>query len=348
MNTIFNLLVWLTLFIQPLSCAALEAVVSGPSMPDLFPSNKASVNDPIREARVLSLANSTFPNLAAQLNSADLLQRAVADPSMRGNLRGRLAEAIFAKNHSSEGWRPVASKTAPQNDFWRKLPNGRLEGAQIKVHADINDYFRSMMKDNKAEKFVVPDDHYESLKKVYEIRRQGALKGGDISKAGYYAHQSSRLMKLGRSFGELEGAVVGTAKHYRAISVVLQQAGKSLSFVGIAVALVEGTIATVEFAKGKSDVSTYITKVAKIGIGSASGWYVGMTAAEMAATAGASGMMPIAVAIVVGGVTYLVVDWAIDQTAKYLATAKLSDSQLKSIWPADVPISAVNSKEFPL
>ncbi|MDP3087081.1 MAG: hypothetical protein Q8M99_02645 [Methylotenera sp.] len=341
MKWLVNFLVFVVLLASSLLAQSGETKLSRSTLPELYPTSV--INDPIREARILSLAKTTFPNLASQLNSADLLKRAVHDPSMRGNLRGRLAEEIFDKNFSSNGWKHVASKTAPQNDFWRKLPDGTLEGAQVKVHADVNDYIRSMIKDNKAEKFVVPDDHYTTLKKEYETRRLGALRGGNVEKAGGYALQSSRLMKLGRNFNELERAVVTSAEHYRAITVALQQAGKSLSFVGITVGVIEGSIATVEFAKGKTDVSTYITKIAKMGVGGVSSWYVGMTAAEMAASAGAVGLVPVAVAILVGGATYLVVDWGIDQTAKSLSFAKLTDGQLKMIWPSNVPLVPIKS-----
>jgi hypothetical protein len=223
------------------------------------------------------------------------------------------------------------------------LPNGKLEGAQVKVHADVHDYIRSMIKDNKAEKFVIPDDHYEALRKDYEMRRQGALRGGNVKKAEEYAHQSSRLKKLGRNFNELEGAVMTSAKHYRAIAMTLQQTGKSLSYIAIAMGVIEGYIATVEFAEGKTDVSTYVTEIGKIGVRGVSAWYVGMAAAKMAAGAGAAGLVPIAVAILIGGVTYLVVDWAIDQTAKSLSLAKLSESEMKVIWPKNVPFKAIET-----
>ena len=59
--------------------------------------------------------------------------------------------------------------------------------------------------------------------------------------------------------------------------------------------------------------------------------YVGIAAAKIAAGAGIAGLVPIVVAILIGGATYLVVDWAIDQTAKSLSLAKLSESEMKVI-----------------
>ncbi len=318
----------------PLIASAAEVVIAEPEFARIYPPPTAA--DPIRAARVLALAEQTFPNLSSQLSNADLLKRAVDDPSMRGNLRGRLAEELFKKNFAAQGWEPVRSAIAPQNDF-KRWSNGRLEGAQVKVHANTGDYFRSMVVDHKAEWFVVPDDHYDILKREYAIRREGALRGGDQVKAESYARESNRLRKLGYTFNQLEGAVTGSAKHYRSIAMAMQQAGKAASFVAITLGVIEGGIATYEFANGRTDVVSYVGKIAKVGVGGITSWYVGMSAAELAIKAGAAGQAPVAIAIVVGAATYLVVDWAIDGTAKSMSVAKLTDGQLRTIWPENVP-----------
>jgi len=137
-------------------------------------------SDPVKASQVLELAERTFPNLSVQLEAAQLLERAAMDPSVRGNLRGRLAEHVFEQVQSANGWKRVAKFNAPENDFWN-LSAGR--GAQIKVHSDIGDYHRSMKSDRLAEHFVVPDDHYDLLKRDLELRRDGALRSGDHAKA---------------------------------------------------------------------------------------------------------------------------------------------------------------------
>ena len=323
-----------------LPLCSLSSEVSVPHLGLLSPT--VPVGDPIREAQVLTLAKKTFPNLASDLSNAEVLRRAVEDPSMRGNLRGRLAEEIFEKLHGREGWTRVDNPFAQQNDF-KRLINGRWEGAQIKVHADTHDYIRSMMvKDTLAERFVVPDDHYDILKREYAVRREAALRGGNIVKAEEYARQSDRLMKLGHTFRELDGAIATSAKHYRAIAAAVWRAGKGVSFIAIALGVVEGTIATYEFASGKTDVVAYATKLGKVGIGGVASWIVAMKALELATTAGATGLAPVAVAIVVGTATYLVVDWAFDQTVKSLSVAEISDREVNLVWPPGVPRIPLN------
>jgi hypothetical protein len=288
--------------------------------------------DPIGAVQILGAAEKTFPNLAADLDNAKLLQKAMEDPSMRGNLRGRVAEAEFLKRNEHEGWKRTAKQNAPQNDFWRKV-NGKMKGAQIKVHANWKDYWPSMQKDNKAERFVVPDDHYSDVYADLEQRRIGALRGGLTEKAAHYSAEQKRLSKLGRTFAELDGAIESAASHYRQIATALRSAGKAASFVAIALGLLDGTIAVHEFASGKIQVQEFVHRVAKVGISGAASWATGQAAATAAIAAGASGAVPVAVAIVVGAATYLVVDWAIDATVDSLKTSQLSSTELALVWP---------------
>jgi hypothetical protein len=333
----YKSLVLILMMTWHVSAHAAEVVIPGYVLDSFSPSH--SIPDPIREARVLALANRTFPNLSSQLAASELLSRASENPSMRGNLRGRLAEEVFHKNYQSEGWEPVRSKIAPENDFKRRLPNGTMEGAQVKVHAKVGDYIRSMKYDSKAERFVVPDDHYAELKRDFEVRRQGALRGGDAAKADYYTQQSARLMKLGKNFSELDNAIEASARHYRAIAVATARAGKALPFIGIALAVVDGSIQTVEFANGKTNVSDYLQGVSKVAVGGVASWYVATTASNLVLAAGATGLVPVIVVVVAGGATYLVVDWTIDYTAKSLTYIPLSDKELEMIWPANTPRS---------
>ena len=295
--------------------------------------------DPIRAAQVLDVAETTFPNLARDLDSAELFSRVMSDPSMRGNLRGRLAEEIFAKNYASDGWARVRAPNAPENDFYRRLPKGGLEGAQIKVHATPSDYFRSMRADSKAERFVVPDDHFDLLKKELQIRREGALRGGLIAEAQYYAEQESRLMKLGRTFAELDNGITVTAQRFRSISAAVRQAGQAASFIAIAFAVVEGSIAVYDLAVGKDDVLTFARRVGKIGLAGGGAWVVSRAAAKAVASAGASGSAPVAVAIVVATVAYLVLDWAVDKSLDSLSVAKLTVEDLRKISALGMPRS---------
>ncbi len=303
----------------------------------------AAFADPIRAAQVLAAAERTFPNLSAELENAELLRKAAADPTMRGTLRGRLAEKDWMGRMAREGWKPVKNANAPQNDAFRFL-NGRLEGAQIKVHADWHDYIRSMREDHRAERFVLPDDHFELVYSDLEARRVGALRGGLVDKAAAYARQQQRLTRHGRTFTELDVAIDSAAKHYTRLAAVVRAGGKAASFVGIAVALLDGSIAVYEVATGKAEVQQLVKKLGKVVVGGAAAWAMGDAAA---AAAGATGAIPVAVAIVVATGTYLVIDWAIDTAAESLRVVHLSAEDVARMWPAGsrgVPLDRLYQK----
>jgi hypothetical protein len=293
----------------------------------------AVIADPIHAAQVMSAAEKVFPNLAAEQEKADLLRRAVKDPSMRGNLRGRIAEEDWINRNSNAGWKPVKSRNAPQNDAYRFV-NGKLEGAQVKVHAEWHDYIPSMTTDHRAERFALPDDHFDLVYRELETRRVGALRGGLIEKANEYNRQQLRLMKMGRTFAEVDGAVGSAATHYERISAALRAGGKAASFVAIAVGILDGGIAVYEVATGKLEVQDLVKKLSKVAVGGAASWTAGNLASTAAISAGASGAVPVAVAIVVATGTYLVVDWALDSIADSLRVSHLSTEDINRLWPA--------------
>jgi len=295
----------------------------------------STFDDPIRAAQVLAAAETTFPNLAADLENAILLRGAVADPTLRGNLRGRVAEEDWINRNAKEGWKAVEKRNAPQNDAWRRV-DGRLEGAQVKVHADWHDYIRSMQNDNKAERFVLPDDHFDLVYRELETRRVGALRGGLRDKALEYAIEQKRLTKMGRTFSEVDGAIETAAKHYGRIAKALRAGGKAASFVGIGLALLDGGMAVYEVAVGKADVDELVTRLGKTVVGGAAAWAVGEVAVDAAVAAGASGAVPIAVVIVVGTATYLVVDWVIDKVVDSMRVSHLSVDDIKRVFPKGV------------
>jgi hypothetical protein len=290
------------------------------------------IADPIHAAQVLAAAERSFPNLAAELENGELLRKATSDPSIRGSLRGRIAEKDWIKRNSKFGWNPVGNPNAPQNDAYRFV-NGRLEGAQVKVHADWHDYIRSMRNDYKAEKFVIPDDHYDLVYSELETRRVGALRGGLVVKAAEYERHQQRLTKMGRTFTEVDEAIGSAAKHYERIGRAIRAGGKAASFVSIALGLLDGGITVYQVATGRREVDELVTKASKVVIGGTASWALGEAGATAAAAAGATGAIPVAVAIVLSTGTYLVVDWAVDATAYSLRITHLSDDDIRRIWP---------------
>jgi hypothetical protein len=288
--------------------------------------------DPIRALQVLAAAEKTFPNRAVELQTAELLRWAAADPTSRGSLRGRIAEEDWINRNAKDGWKKVKSPNAPQNDGYRFV-NGKLEGVQIKVRKDWHDYIRDMQKDNKAEYFVLPDDQFDTVYKDYETRRIGALRGGLNEKAAEYAVQQGRMTKMGRTFVELDGSIGSAAKHYSAIAKVLRIGGKAASIVGVALALLDAGITVYEVAVGKAEVDELVTRLSKAAVGGVAAWAVGEVALDIAVAAGATGAVPVAVVIVVGTATYLVVDWAIDTAADSMRVGYLTAEDVKRVWP---------------
>lgn len=320
---------------DPLAAAqarAAERAASAPNISGIGAGAAKSISDPIVAAQVLAAAEKTFPNLAEDLEHADLLRRATTDPILRGNLRGRIAESDWINRNAGDGWKAVKKPNAPQNDAYRFV-NGKLEGAQIKVHADWHDYIRSMAKDNKAERFVVPDDQYDRVYQEWETRRIGAARGGLVEKSAECARQQLRLTKMGRSFSEIDGAVGAAAKHYERIATAIRVTGKAASFVAIAMSILDGGMAVYEVAIGKSEVDELIAKVGKIAVGGTASWALGGAAGSAAIAAGATGAVPVAVVIVVGTATYLVVDWAIDSLSKTVKAGRLNADDVKRVWP---------------
>lgn len=290
----------------------------------------AAMLDPLSAKHVLDMADKVFPNLAADARSAELLQRVVADPGMRGNLRGQIAEADWINRNGKNGWKRVASRNAPQNDAFRFV-NGKPEGAQVKVHADWREYLRSMNRDNKAERFVLPDDHFEKVFRDLEIRKQGALRGGEAAKAAEYARQQQRLTKMGRSFQELDNAVGAAAKHCRRIAAAIKAAGKAASFITIGMMILDGGIAVYEVAEGKAGIDELMTRLGKIAGGGIVSWWAANAASSAAIAAGSTGAAPVVVAIVVGAAVYLVVDWAVDTIADSVKAAHLTRGDVELI-----------------
>jgi hypothetical protein len=128
-----------------------------------------------------------------------------------------------------------------------------------------------------------------------------------------------------------------TEQRYRAISAALRQAGTAASFVAIALAIVEGSIAVYDYAVGKDDVLEFVRKAGKIGVAGVSAFYVSVAVAKTVAGAGASGFIPAAVAIVTAYGTYLVVDWAVDKTVDSLSTAMLTAEDLRIFASQGIP-----------
>jgi hypothetical protein len=113
----------------------------------------------------------------------------------------------------TEGWNPVAKQNAPQNDLW-KYENGRRIGAQVKtnIKGDPATYVREMRKDYRAEKFLIPDDHYEPTLQHLRQKAEQARAAGDTIEVAFFERQAQRLGKIGATYTQLESEAQFAAK----------------------------------------------------------------------------------------------------------------------------------------
>ena len=158
------------------------------------------------------------PNMAAEKGAESVLQRAATNPRVRGRYVGILAEEDFLVRNPN--YKPVASPIAPHNDVWVSTPEKKFHGVQIKTHAKpdhahVQKYVREMFKDGRAHSFAIPDDHYPAVRRELERRLERAFAKGDANGVRAYQRQLMRLTRLGRTYGELEQAVLTTARHAR-------------------------------------------------------------------------------------------------------------------------------------
>lgn len=175
--------------------SAWTADSTAPLSPSRIRVTNAEVEDALQRA---------FPKLHERGGLSLIQSKIDASPSTAGSARGRLAERVFSRSNAtieSGAFRPTASTTAPQNDFW-SVP--RRAGAQVKVHKSVGAYPASMRKDHLAEHFVIPDDHVDDVSRYWNRRRIAAIAAGDTPAEREAARQLKRIRPLGRTFDWLD------------------------------------------------------------------------------------------------------------------------------------------------
>jgi hypothetical protein len=212
-----------------------------------------------------------------------------------------------------------------------------------------------MQTDDKAEYFVVPDDQFDQVFQEWEKRRVGALRGGLADKATECARQQGRLTKLGTTLKELDGsidasveiesvaasapdsgltvAIIAASEQTGEAAEIANIGGRAASFVGVAVFLLDGGMAVFDVAVGKTQVDELVTRLVKSGVGAAASWAVADAAASAAIAAGATGAVPVAIAIVVGTATYLIVDWSVESIRDSIKVSSLTPDDVNRVWP---------------
>jgi hypothetical protein len=121
-------------------------------------------------------------------------------------LYGDMAEALYLYKHPD--WNYVRKPNAPQNDVWKQInARGHKIGGQVKYkfrfERSASRYYRDMMSDYKASRFIVPDDHVASLTQYIESKYQTATAAGDVRLAERLAVQKQRVTPLGYDSAEV-------------------------------------------------------------------------------------------------------------------------------------------------
>lgn len=300
---------------------------------------------------VAATVKEAFPRLGAD----EIVVRLPSEPSLRGSVIGKLAEADFLDRNAALGWRSYSERNHSQYDVWRRV-NGKEEYGQIKTANDAKKYWDKMKADNEAEYFFVPDDHYPAVIDDLEVRIAGAERGGNVAKASMYKSARARVTKLGRNFKELDEGVIKGAKAYLRLSregskhVVERTGGRLAKAVvkrlGLVVALaavaIESGIEVYDLSSGKISGGEALLNISKI----AAGTGVGIAAESLAASlAEGTALPPVLVAVVVGTAAYLVVDYLVDgYLHPAMITTPLQAKDLDAFWPKElggVPIDPV-------
>jgi hypothetical protein len=311
--------------------AALEAVlerrVRGPA--------QVSAPAPAAPAVDRVLANEAVRRAPAPGNALDRARSVLDDARPRGAAIGNLAEQQFLRDNPN--WRLVSNPIAPQNDVYRWV-NGQLEGGQIKTHhpGRTGQYARDMLKDNRAERFFIPDDHVDAVRRDIErhIEReqQRAARQRQLGnharaarhegKVGTWQRNLNRVAPMGRTYAELESAVTRAAKGF-----CRRAAGGTGLLGGGAVIILDGGIVLYRAANG--ELTPQERQSSLVGTGIKAG-AVG-TAVGCAVLLGANPIgLPV---IVIGGVAYFIADYGVSQMQEHSRSTPMTADQIRQLLP---------------
>jgi hypothetical protein len=235
----------------------------------------------------------------------------------------QLASLRTAKPRAGVPSSTCAAANAPENDVWR-LQFGKLEGGQIKAHSDANParYMRDMLKDTKAEYFIVPDDHVAPLRQGIQQRITAASAAGDGREAMAWQRELARVQPLGRTYAELETAVTRSAQATVRCCAVETAGGTAMIALSV-----DGVVLGYRCAHGKltpsqaqEGATEAIAKAGAVGV---------VTAAAIMAGANPVGIT----VIVVGGVVYLVAEYAIEELRPSYTSTPLTAAQIDRAMP---------------
>jgi hypothetical protein len=297
----------------------------------------------VTKAEVEQLLKATYPNKAADGGIDAIMDAASKSPQMEGAAKGRIAEMAATKAYGADeagGFKPVKNPTASQNDLWStKLQ----KGMQVKVHKNIDDYVPSMMKDNLAESFAVPDDHVDEVKQLWRNKAKKALAAGNKAEAKEAIHQMNRVVPIGKTYKWLDAKMnslkpastmqkVGAMGGRMSKAVVRHGARAATVFAGGAiVGSAEACIALVQYASGEISESQLNNELMRAGVQCAAGTAV--SAVVLLATPAA----PVVVVIAIGAGTAIAADYLIEEFLGSCAPSdEMNQALARPIAPMDI------------
>ena len=181
-----------------------------PVLPGVRPVELELLEDALRRKMNVTIGSSREK---AQLK---IMRNALRDPMKRAQMRGLLAEALFLERNPNWGY--VAKANAPQVDVYVFRSGTRKPfGAQIKTHGsgDPLTYAEDMLRDDKADRFLVPDDHVESLRNHWRGQVEQHEAAGRTGEAVEARRQLSRIGGLGFTSQFADDALTRIARFAR-------------------------------------------------------------------------------------------------------------------------------------
>ncbi|MDP2830225.1 MAG: hypothetical protein Q8O37_16675 [Sulfuricellaceae bacterium] len=172
-----------------------------PVLPGMRPVDLELLEDALRRKMNITIGDSR------EKAHQKIIRNSLRSPMKRSHIKGVLAEALFLEKNPAWGY--VRKSNAPQVDVyvWR-AGSRRPYGAQIKTHlsGDPLIYASDMLKDNLADRFLVPDDHVASLEKHWQAKLHAHEAAGHSVEAAEARRQLSRIGGLGFSEKQLDGS----------------------------------------------------------------------------------------------------------------------------------------------
>jgi hypothetical protein len=204
-------------------------IADRPVLPGIRPVEVELLEDALRRKMNITIGDSR------EKAHQKIIRNSLRDPMKRSHIKGLLAEALFLEKNP--GWGYVRKTNAPQVDVYVLRKGMRPWGAQIKTHISgtPHTYANDMLTDNRADRFLVPDDHVASLREHWqaqagkhesagrtaeaiEARRQLSRIGGVGFKSEYLDQSYSRVTRYAKreqyagyvSLGAAVGLMLGT------------------------------------------------------------------------------------------------------------------------------------------